>query len=219
MNYTTLTSQIIAYANRANSTEFKIAVPYFIDNGQQKIWKELRTLGFQKTVQGNAQVGVAYIPKPQDWQETISIIYGTPDSPFTNSVVLLPRSYEFCVNYWPNPDIANSNNPPLFYADYYQQNIEPYNRHLISPTPDKTYSYQLIHTTRPDLISTEKQNNVLTDHYPDLLFYACFLEALIFLKDDQRMPIYSKLYQETLDSANKLTQDRYIDRTIKRDVG
>ena len=41
MNYTTLFNQIIAYANRGGSIEFAAAIPYFIENAQQKIWKEL----------------------------------------------------------------------------------------------------------------------------------------------------------------------------------
>ena len=41
MNYTTLIAQIIAYANRGGSIEFAASIPYFIENAQQKIWKEL----------------------------------------------------------------------------------------------------------------------------------------------------------------------------------
>jgi hypothetical protein len=52
MNYTTLASQIIAYANRGGSIEFAAAIPYFIEMGQQKIWKELNTTGFQKAFDG-----------------------------------------------------------------------------------------------------------------------------------------------------------------------
>ena len=48
MNYTTLLNQIIAYANRGGSIEFAASIPYFIEMGQQKIWKELNTTGFQK---------------------------------------------------------------------------------------------------------------------------------------------------------------------------
>jgi len=53
MNYTTLIAQIIAYANRGGSIEFANAVPYFIEMGQQKIWKELNTTGFQKVESKN----------------------------------------------------------------------------------------------------------------------------------------------------------------------
>lgn len=222
MNYNTLVNQIIAYANRGGSIEFAASIPYFIEMGQQKIWKELNTLGFQKTTQlKKFQVNNATIEKPADWQETISIIYGSEDNFFINNVVLLPRSYEFCINYWPNVNSSDPANPPLFYSDYQpgQENVSPYEYYLIVPTPDKAYNYQITYIGRPNLITNENQTNILTDYYPDLLFYAAFLEALIYLKDDQRMPVYTKLYQESLTAANNLTKDRYIDRSVKRDVG
>ena len=222
MNYTTLLNQIIAYANRGGSIEFAAAIPYFIEMGQQKIWKELNTTGFQKTTQlKKFQVNNATIEKPADWQETISIIYGSEDNFFINNIVLFPRSYEFCINYWPNVNLSDAANPPLFYSDYQpaQENVSPYKYYLIVPTPDKEYNYQITYIGRPNLITNENQTNILTDYYPDLLFYAAFLEALIYLKDDQRMPVYTKLYQESLTAANNLTKDRYIDRSVKRDVG
>ena len=219
MNYTTLASQIIAYANRGGSIEFAAAIPYFIEMGQQKIWKELNTLGFQKAVDGSFQANNSTISKPADWQETISLSYGTTESLFTNNVILFLRSYEFCTNYWPNVDTATLDNPPLFYADDILPNTKPYDKIFISPTPAQNNVYRLIYVGRPDLITNENQTNILTDYYPDLLFYAAFLEALIYLKDDQRMPVYTKLYQESLTAANNLTKDRYIDRSVKRDVG
>lgn len=219
MNYTTLFNQIIAYANRGGSIEFAASIPYFIEMGQQKIWKELNTTGFQKAFDGSFQANNANIPKPSDWQKTISLSYGTPKSLFTNNVILFPRSYEFCINYWPNADTVSIDNPPLFYADKIQPKIKPYDGIYISPTPAQNNVYRLIYNGRPDLITNDNQTNILTDYYPDLLFYAAFLEALIYLKDDQRMPVYTKLYQESLTSANNLTKDRYIDRSVKRDIG
>jgi len=222
MNYNTLIAQIIAYANRGGSIEFAASIPYFIEMGQQKIWKELNTTGFQKTTQlKKFQVNNATIEKPADWQETISIIYGSADNFFINNVVLFPRSYEFCINYWPNVNLSDAANPPLFYSDYQlgQENVSPYKYYLIVPTPDKEYNYQITYIGRPNLITNENQTNILTDYYSDLLFYATFLEALIYLKDDQRMPVYTKLYQESLTAANNLTKDRYIDRSVKRDIG
>ena len=219
MNYTTLASQIIAYANRGGSIEFAASIPYFIEMGQQKIWKELNTLGFQKAVDGQFQANVAYIAKPADWQETISLTYGLPNTLFTDTLVMFPRSYEFCINYWPSSDTATTDNPPIFYADKIQPNTKPYDRIHIAPTPAQNNTYRLIYVGRPDLITSDNQTNILTDYYPDLLFYAAFLEALIYLKDDQRMPVYTKLYQESLTAASNLTKDRYIDRSVKRDVG
>ena len=109
----------------------------------------------------------------------------------------------------------------MFYADRQKQQEggagTPYEAIFISPTPPQDFKYQLTYLRRVDLISPENQTNVLTDYYPDLLFYSCFLEALIYLKDDPRMQVYQGLYQQALASANELTKDRYTDRGVKRD--
>ena len=221
-NYNELSRQIITYANKIDSVDFFAAIPFFINMGQERIWRELRTLGYERVEEiKNFTSGSAIIEKPANWVETISIVYGTTESPFTKSIVLFPRSYEFCINYWPNADDSNDSNPPLFYADRQKQQEggagTPYEAIFISPTPAKAFKYQLTYLRRVDLISPENQTNVLTDYYPDLLFYSCFLEALIYLKDDARMQVYQGLYQNALASANELTKDRYKDRGVKRD--
>lgn len=222
MNYITLFNQIIAYANKIDSVDFSNAIPFFISMGQQRIWRELRTLGYERVEEiKNFTHGSAIIDKPANWVETISIVYARIDSLFTKSIVLFPRSYEFCINYWPNADDSNDSNPPLFYADRQKQQQggagTPYEAIFISPTPAKDFKYQLTYLQRVDLISPDHQTNVLTNYYPDLLFYSCFLEALIYLKDDPRMQVYQGLYQQALASANELTKDRYTDRGVKRD--
>ena len=221
--YNNLTNQIIAYANKGNSADFITAIPFFIAMGQERIWRDLKTLGFESVEEIKAMEGnKAIIEKPRLWNETLSIIYGDTDSPFNKSKVLFPRSYEFCINYWPNANISNPDNPPLFYADRQlkQEGGEgsPYQGIFISPTPDKDYQYQITYLTRVNPINNKGvETNILTDHYPDLLFYSCVLEALIYLKDDQRMAVYQDLYKGALSSANELTNDRYTDRGVRRD--
>ena len=221
-SYDELTKQIIAYANKGNSEDFVAAIPFFIAMGQERIWRDLKTLGFESVEEIKAmEENNAIIKKPRFWNETLSIIYGDTDSPFNKSKVLFPRSYEFCINYWPNANIIDPNNPPLFYADRQLQQKggdgSPYDGIFISPTPDKAYQYQITYLTRVIPIIKSEQMNILTDHYSDLLFYSCFLEALIYLKDDQRMAVYQDLYKGALSSANELTNDRYTDRGVRRD--
>jgi len=219
-NYDNLSLQIITYANQVDSTSFINAVPFFISMGQDRIWNELKTLGYEKVSEiGDFVANNAIIQKPANWNKTISIVYGTIDSPFTNSTVLFPRSYEFCINYWPNSSQGDPNNPPLFYADRQKNQAggdgTPYQAIFISPTPAATLKYQLTYLCRVDYITDKNQTNVLTNYYPNLLFYSCFLEALIYLKDDQRT--VQGLYQNALAAAKELTEDRYTDRGVKRD--
>lgn len=223
MNYQELVTQIQAYANRPITDErFTAAIPYFINLGQQRIWREAKDIGFEKVTQeGSFITGVATLAKPADWNKTISLIYGTIDSVFADTTTLYLRTYEFCRSYWPNANTSSSDNPPLFYADH-QKNLNSekgtaYDGFFISPTPDKDYAYQLVYLRNPNLITKDNTENFLTERYPDLLFYACFLEALAYLKNDERIPVFESLYNRALQSLNNETKERYTDRTSKRD--
>jgi hypothetical protein len=221
MNYTTLTEQIQAYANRID-LKFRAVIPYFIEQGQQRIWREAKDIGFEQIQEvGTFQVNNATIAKPAYWNKTISLIYGTEADAFLNCTTLYLRTYEFCRSYWPNSSISSASNPPLFYADH-QKNLNSifgsaFDGFFISPTPDKAYKYQLTYLQRVELLTLPNSENILTERYPDLLFYACFLEALSYLKDDERIPVFESLYNRALQSVNNQTEERYTDRTSKRD--
>ena len=66
------------------------------------------------------------------------------------------------------------------------------------------------------LFNTENSENFLTRRYPRLLFYACLLEALSFLKDDERLQYIANEYKNSLDDINKDSTARYVDRTSDR---
>lgn len=223
MNYLQLVNQIQAYANRPETDlRFTDAIPYFIELGQQRIWREAKDMGFEKvTAENQFTQNVATIEKPADWNKTISLIYGTEASAFENNTTLYLRTYEFCRSYWANANISSADNPPLFYSDHQSDMVEgdgsAYSGFFISPTPDKAYIYQLVYLRNPNLITAENNENFLSQRYPDLLFYGCFLEALSYLKNDERIPVFESLYNRALQSLNNETKERYTDRTSKRD--
>lgn len=218
MNYNTLAKQIETYANKVGDARFTSNIENFIELGQQRIWRELKDIGFEEVKSGGKfVVNTAFIEKPADWNKTISLIYGTTNSAFDNSTLMYLRTYEFCRAYWPNASNGDINNPPLFYSDHIKANSFGEEYFFLSPTPFEAFKYQLTYLKRPDLITQGIETNILTDRFPDLLFYACFLEALTYLKDDERVPVFESLYNRALQSANNQTQERYTDRTSKRD--
>lgn len=205
MNYTTLTEQIKAYANRTDAA-FNAQIPNFIGQGINRIYSEAKNIGFEIIITGDVLENATSIDKPANWRQTLSFELYIEDQTF--SKFLLPRSYEFCKSYWPNGTLVAE---PDFYADY-----NAYNKIFISPSSDKDYKYSMIYLGVP-LFNTENSENFLTRRYPRLLFYACMLEALSFLKDDERIGPFEALYRNSLDNINEDTTERYTDRTSDRD--
>ena len=204
MNYTTLTEQIKAYANRADAA-FNAQIPNFIEQGINRIYSEAKNIGFEVIITGDVPENATSIDKPANWRETISFEIYSENQTF--SKFLLPRSYEFCKSYWPNQTLTSE---PSFYADY-----NDYNSFFISPTADKDYKYRLIYLGVP-LFNEENSENFLTRRYSRLLFYACMLEAMPFLKDDERLGQFEQLYSSSLADINQDTTERYVDRTSDR---
>lgn len=223
MNYDTLTQQIIDYSNMNGiviNDQFTLAIPYFIFQAQARIWREAKDIGFERQSEiSNFVMGDNFVLKPSNWNKTISIIYGTLESPIINSTILELRTYETCVAYWPN---SNQKDKPLFYADACFPDVDnnsnnPYVGYWVVPTPDQNYSYQINYLCRPVNITEATQTNILTNRFPDLLFYACMAETIPYLIDDERIPVFEQMYQRALKSVNDQTIERYTDRTSKRD--
>jgi hypothetical protein len=214
VNYTTLTNQILSYSNR-NEPAFVAAIPDLINQAMSRIYSEAKAIGFQKVVNGNMVGGTATILKPQDFKECINFQYTVPGiSPF--STFLLERTYEFCITYAPNPLLIGA---PIFYSTDLivpPNNVAPA-QFFIAPTPNNNYAYQLTYISFPPIFNVQNPVNFLTDKYPNLLLYACLVEAVPFLKSDERVPVFESLYNRALQSVNNDTQNRYIDRISKRD--
>ncbi len=227
MDYISLVNQIQAYANRfaaagifTNNNQpnyflddpdkFIQQIPNFINQGINRIYNEAKNIGFQVIGDSNLLAGVNLVNKPLNWKETISF-------QSTNNGVntfLLPRTYEFCIKYWP---VQATQAAPLFYADYNlpKQNVGS-GQFYIVPTPDMNYAYTLTYLELP-LFNAQNTTNFLTDRFPNLLLYACMTEAAPFLKDDERVPVFESYYNRALQNINRETTERYTDRTSKRD--
>jgi len=215
MNYNDLKNLMIAYTNR-NEPVFITQIPNLINQALSNIYSRAKTIGFQKTIEGVMLPNIPYISKPLDYKSTINLQYINN----SNIVFLLPRSYEFCTTYWPDEEISNENAPPAFYSA--DMNV-PQNdaggtppRIYIAPTPAIAYPYSLTYLSFPPIFDDQNSTNFLTDKYPNLLIYACMVQAIPFLKSDERANLFTSLYEKELENINKDTVERYTDRITKR---
>jgi len=207
MDYNSLRLQIQNYSNRTDQF-FIDQIPDFINQGMNRIHSEAKSIGFEIVLNGNLVANNPSLAKPANWKETISLsITDNRLNPAPSSFLLL-RSLEFCRSYWPKATLTST---PEFYA-----NALGYNNFFFAPTPDYAYPMQLIYLGLP-LFDAGNPTNFLTLRYPSLLLYACLLETIPFLKDDERVPVFEALYSRALQSVNKDAQKLYTDRVSKRD--
>lgn len=132
---------------------------------------------------------------------------GTVTFPLNNRTALMPRSIEFCNQYWPD---RSQTDTPKYYADY------NYNNWLIVPTPPIAAPFEVIYFQRPEYLSDSLQSNWYTDNAPDLLLYASLLETAPYLKNDSRIQTWKDYYMESVSAIKKENAERVNDGSIKR---
>jgi hypothetical protein len=193
--YASLKADIAQYAER-NDSPFVDQVPNFILLAENRLASEVKTLGFQRSVNGTLTSNI--LAKPVRWRRTrsFSILNAS------ERVYLFERSYEYCRTY--APDVAISG-VPRYYADY------DYEHYFIAPTPDQNYVFELSYYELPEPLSDTNQTNWTTRYAPQLLLYASLLEAQPFLKMPERIAEFQGLYDRALQAVTKEDADRIRD--------
>jgi len=213
VTYNSLISQISATLDRTDDSTIE-QIPNFISLAEQTACRLSKTIGFEQYVTGffGESPGVpgdmSVMAKPARWRRTISFNFGTGTDNNARTPLLL-RSYEYLRQYWPDP---TQTAPPQYYADYGYFNF------LIAPTPDAQYPFELAYLELPPPISPTNQTNWLTNYAPDVLFYGALIEAIPYLKDDERIPVWQSKYDKAMASLNQQDDWRKVDRSNNRDA-
>lgn len=210
MTYDSLVSDILSYCERSDA-EFQDMIPRFIMQGEFRIAEEVQNLGARKSVTSAMQAENCVVAKPARWRKTYSINFGTgTGSNKRNS--LFPRSYEFCTRFWPNRSLSYAAKLPRYYADY------DYNNWLIVPTPAAAYPFEVNYHELVSPLSAESQTNWTTENAPNLILYACLLEAQGFLKNPELAQGWQAAYDRAASAVGGYEQkSRESDSSEKRD--
>ena len=215
LTYSSLVTDVTNYIERGGSAVADPTVyqqiPRLINNAERNIMQALKLLGTLETLIDNTGLaqGVAVIAKPDRWRVTVSLLYGSGADGNTR-VQLLPRSYEYCRNVWPNDSTQDITQPPLYYSDFGLSNW------LIAPTPPATYPLEVNAYMQPMLLDNANQTNFWCNYTPLLLLYETLLETTPFLKNDERIPTWERMRDFQLSTLNTQDLQRILDRTAER---
>ena len=181
MTYDSLTENIQSYLERTDTATLE-KIPLFIMLAEQVIASEIKFLGNLTVNTSNMTVGQFVLDKPARWHKTVSmnVIVDGVRQP------ILLRKYEYLREYWPDQTQTSA---PLYYADY------DYTHWLIAPTPDVAYSFEVLYYERNQPLDSTNQTNWFTIYAPQALLYGSLLQAMPFLKNDDRIPMWQAQYQ------------------------
>lgn len=198
MTYDNLISIIPEYLERSDQATIN-AIPTFITLAEFEIAREVKTLGQLQVATSAMNFGNPQLAKPALWTKTVSMNYTNASGVRTP---ILLRKYEYLTNYWPN----NTNtSPPLFYAD------TDWDHWYIAPTPDQAYNFEVLYYERLPPLSSTNQTNWLTRNAPNVMLYGTLLQAMPYLKNDQRV-IFQQKYTEGIKALKDEDVSRVGDR-------
>ena len=198
MTYTSLVENIQSYLER-DDTATVDKIPLFIMLAEQIIASQIKFLG-NLTVNTSAMTtSTSIIDKPARWHKTVSMNITVAGE---RQPVLL-RKYEYLREYWPN---ANSTGTPEFYSDY------DYTHWLVAPTPDAAYTFEVLYYERIQPLDSANQTNWFTIYAPQALLYGSLLQAMPFLKNDERMTMWKANYDQIMQTLMAEDKLRIADR-------
>jgi len=193
MTYDSLVENIQSYLER-NDTQTLDKIPLFIMLAEQVIAAQIKFLG-NLTVNNSTMVAnTSIIDKPARWHKTVSFNITVAG---VRQPVLL-RQYEYLRQYWPD---ATQTGVPAYFADY------DYTHWLVAPTPASAYSFEVLYYERVQPLDSTNQTNWFTIYAPQALLYGSLLQAMPFLKNDERSQMWQAQYDAimaTLTTENKL---------------
>jgi hypothetical protein len=198
MTYDSLVENIQSYLER-NDTSTLDKIPLFIMLAEQVIASRIKFLGNLTVNTSNMVIGTSIIAKPARWHKTVSMnvtIAGV------RQPVLL-RKYEYLREYWPNATLTGV---PEFYADY------DYTNWLVAPTPAVAYAFEVLYYERVQPLDSSNQTNWFTIYAPQAMLYGSLLQAMPFLKNDDRIPLWEAQYGAIMNTLMAEDKLRIADR-------
>ena len=204
-SYAYLKADIIQTSEN-DSTEFASAFSYFVDKSEIRLLKDLDDVGLNEYTSITLTKDNPVVSLNDRVHIVRNVNYTTSVSSLKTN--LLQRTYEYAIDYWPYA--SASVGTPRYYSRKTNSSI------YIVPTPATTLSGEVQTVSRPLPLSSATGTSVTTQNYfsnycYDALFTACMIEATMFMKDWNTLPVWENRYQGAVmalrNQARRTRQD------------
>jgi hypothetical protein len=185
-----------------NREDLVAVVPSFIALAEAQIERALRVR--QMIGRSTATIDTQYSAVPSDFLETKTF-------KITSSAPIQPLQFA-TIEQMDEFDATNSaaQRPTLFTIVG--------NQIRVHPAPDTSYTAELVYYARLPKLSDSNPTNWLLTSSPDVYLYGALLQSAPYLKDDERMAVWSSLYAAGLESIKTADQGATSSGLIKSRV-
>lgn len=210
LNYSAYISQLAnLLVVSSNDTNFQTQLPGIIDNGEQRMYRELDLLATRVTDQtATLTSGSRVFTLPTDVGTYLVVEGVNVITPVTASasvgtrVPLTNTSVEFIDLCYPS-NVTNQT-VPEFWAMKDNASL------LVGPSPNAAYTVEIRGTQRPTPLSSANSSTILTQMLPDAFMAASMIYSYAYLKnfgaagadDPQGSVFWTQQYDKYMASAN-----------------
>ena len=174
-----LKTTIADYLNRDDLTSI---IPSFITLAEAKFNRKLRVR--QMVKRANATIDTQYFAFPSDFLQAKEFQLNTNPITYLQYVTQNQGDYGSATQY------VSAGKPQFFTIIGTQIQV--------IPTPDTGYTGELTYYGKIPALSDSNTSNWLLAYAPDLYLYGALLEASPYLKDDERLAVWSSLYTNSI---------------------
>lgn len=192
-NYNGIVSAVKAVAED-DSVEFEAYIPTAIYLAEERLLKEIDTLGITFEASATLTANSKVLTKPTGYRYPYDTFIRTS----VGSTVLLKKENDYLRDYWPveTSTSAYTNEVPKYYADRSNTAF------TVAPIPASAYNVTFIYAKQIEHLSASAQTNYYTEFCPDALYYGTMCGMAEFMKDPAMLDKWEKRYVESVQTFN-----------------
>ena len=215
--YSELVTQIREYTETDSNVFTTVIVNDFIEHAELRIFRDVDLDVFRKYQTATLTSVDPFISMPgaipTDFEFARYITIFSPSGSLggltdNERVYLQKKDTSFISEYAPN---RTSTGIPKYYANWDNDTI------ILAPTPNAAYTIELAYNAQPTGLSSSNTTTWVSTNAPQMLLYACLVEAFQFLKGpDNMLQTYERYYQQALqpfagEQMGRRRRDEYMD--------
>ena len=206
--YTELTQQIIDYTETDSNVLTTTILNDIIEHAESRIFRNVDLDVFKKYKTANLTIGDPFVAMPGATPQLFAFVRYIQIFDTNNiRVTLEKKDTSFINEFVPNRTTTGT---PKYYANWDNDTL------LLAPSPDATYTVELAYNAQPTGLSSSNTTTWVSNNAPEMLLYACLVEAFRFLKNPQMVQMYEQYYKEALtpfagEQMGRRRRDEYMD--------
>ena len=218
--YSELVTQIRDYCEVDSNVFTTTIVNDFIEHAELTIFRQIDFDVFRKYQTASLTTGDAFVGMPGNTPTSFAYIRAvdifSPSGSLggltdNERVFLEKRDASFINEYSPN---RTSTGIPKYYANWDNDTI------ILAPAPNAAYTIELAYNAQETGLSSSNTTTWVSTNAPQLLLYACLIEAFKFLKNPNMVAMYTQAYQDVItplaaEQIGRRRREEYKDGVVR----